>query len=157
MTEQSSSNPSNDPKPSDARNGCFLDSHWACKVCDGEIPGGHTDVCDMWKQEKKLRDFIANEYNAVLIERDRLRADYSRLLDTAKTGGSDACITCAAHVLVITEDLEPKIERARRIMERAISWLQIKEAAFATAKGPSIIEEMQRFCARAADETDSGK
>lgn len=40
-----------------------------------------------------------------------------------------------------------EIERAQRIMLRAVSWLQIKEAAFATTKGPAIIQEMQRFCA----------
>lgn len=38
-----------------------------------------------------------------------------------------------------------EIERAQRIMRRAISWLQIKEAAFATTKGPAIIQEMQSF------------
>lgn len=46
--------------------------------------------------------------------------------------------------------------RAVRIMARAVSWLQIKEAAFATHKGPAIIEEMQRFIAGnkpPADET----
>lgn len=62
------------PRPRDERNGCFLDSMWCCKVCDGEIPDGHTNDCDIWKLEKKHRDFIANEYSAVLIERDRLRA-----------------------------------------------------------------------------------
>jgi hypothetical protein len=62
-----------DTKPSDDRNGCFLDKLWCCKVCDGEIPDGHTDNCDIWKLEKKHKDFLANEYNAVLEERDRLR------------------------------------------------------------------------------------
>jgi hypothetical protein len=61
-----------DNKPSDERNGSFLDSMWCCKVCDGEIPDGHTDNCDIWKLEKKHRDFIANEYNTVLRERDNL-------------------------------------------------------------------------------------
>lgn len=45
-----------EPKPSDERNGCFLDSWWCCKVCDGEIPHGHTNDCDIWKLEKKLAD-----------------------------------------------------------------------------------------------------
>lgn len=43
-----------DPKPSDDRNGCFLDSGWACKVCDGEIPYGHLLNCDIYKLERKL-------------------------------------------------------------------------------------------------------
>lgn len=45
-----------------------------------------------------------------------------------------------------------KIDTAHRIMARAISWLQIKEAAFATHKGPAIIEEMQRFCTDSPNE-----
>lgn len=61
-------------KASGVRDGRFLDSMWACKVCDGEIPDGHTNDCDIWKLEKKHRDFLANEYNAVLTERDTLRA-----------------------------------------------------------------------------------
>jgi len=43
-------------KPSDDRNGCFLDSMWCCKVCGGEIPSGHTNNCDLWKLEKTLRE-----------------------------------------------------------------------------------------------------
>lgn len=43
-----------DPKPSDKRNGCFLDSMWACKVCDGEIPYGHILNCDIYKLERQL-------------------------------------------------------------------------------------------------------
>ena len=62
-----------DNKPSDERNGSWLESMWCCKVCDGEIPHGHTDNCDIWKLEKRHRDFIAKEYNAALIEIERLR------------------------------------------------------------------------------------
>ena len=67
------------PKPSDKRNGCFLDEMWCCKVCDGEIPDGHTPDCDIWKLEKLHRDFLANEYNTVLLERDALKAENERL------------------------------------------------------------------------------
>lgn len=75
-----------DNKPSDERNGSFLDSMWCCKVCDGEIPDGHTDNCDIWKLEKKHRDFLANEYNAVLTERDELeKANREWALSDAKT------------------------------------------------------------------------
>lgn len=51
------------------------------------------------------------------------------------------------------KDAADQLERAARIMRRAVSWLQIKEAAFATAKGPAIIEEMQSFIAGSPDET----
>lgn len=69
----------NDNKPSDDRNGNFLDSMWCCKVCDGEIPDGHTDNCDIWKLEKKHKDFIATEYNAVLNDCEQLRSRVSEL------------------------------------------------------------------------------
>jgi hypothetical protein len=59
---------------------------WCCKVCDGEIPDGHTENCDIWKLEKKHRDFLANEYNAVLTERDELeKANREWALSDAKT------------------------------------------------------------------------
>lgn len=42
-------------------------------------PGwGHTENCDIWKIEKQHRDFIANEYNGVITERDDLRAKLAR-------------------------------------------------------------------------------
>lgn len=60
-------------------------------------------------------------------------ADYSRLMHDIEAGSAE-------------------IERAQRIMRRAVSWLQIKEAAFSTHKGPAIIEEMQGFIAGSAVE-----
>lgn len=42
------------PRPSDERNGCFLDGTLCCKVCDGEIPYGHTEECDIFKLEDEL-------------------------------------------------------------------------------------------------------
>lgn len=44
----------------DGRNGDFLDSHWCCKVCDGEIPYGHTNNCDIWKLEMKIKNASFN-------------------------------------------------------------------------------------------------
>lgn len=41
------------------RDGNWMDKHGACKVCDGEIPYGHTDNCDIWKLEKELRELNA--------------------------------------------------------------------------------------------------
>ena len=70
---------SDEPKPSDDRNGCFLDKSWSCKVCDGEIPYGHLDHCDIWQLEKKHLDFIANEYNAVLLAKTALSARLARV------------------------------------------------------------------------------
>jgi hypothetical protein len=52
------------------RDGKWLDEHWCCKLCDGEIPDGHTDNCALWLLEKQHKDFIAKEYSAALTERD---------------------------------------------------------------------------------------
>lgn len=37
------------------RDGNWLDEMGACKVCDGEIPYGHTNECDIFKLEQKVR------------------------------------------------------------------------------------------------------
>jgi len=49
--------------------------------------------------------------------------------------------------LETAEEAAREIERAKRIMQRAASWLQIKEAANVSSKGKAIIEEMLRFIA----------
>jgi len=36
------------------RDGKWLDDIGCCKLCDGEIPYGHTDNCDMWKMEQAM-------------------------------------------------------------------------------------------------------
>lgn len=63
---------------------------------------------------------LREEVERLTRELARLRMDHSRLLNTSATGGSDTCITCAAHVLVITEDLEPEIKRLRAALEELI-------------------------------------
>lgn len=37
----------------DYRDGNWMDKMGCCKVCDGEIPDGHTDNCDLWKKEQE--------------------------------------------------------------------------------------------------------
>lgn len=37
------------------RDGKWMDKWGACKVCDGEIPNGHTNDCDIWKLEQQVR------------------------------------------------------------------------------------------------------
>jgi len=49
------------PKGSVERDGNWMDKWGACKVCDGEIPHGHTDNCDIFKLEcevARLRDAL---------------------------------------------------------------------------------------------------
>ncbi len=40
----------------DTRDGNWLDEWGSCRVCGGEIPYGHTDNCDIFKSEKKIRE-----------------------------------------------------------------------------------------------------
>lgn len=37
------------------RDGNWLDKWGACKVCDGEIPHGHANNCDIYKMECQIR------------------------------------------------------------------------------------------------------
>ena len=94
-------------KPSDERNGCFLDKTWCCKVCDGEIPDGHTDDCDIWKLDKKHRDFIANEYSTALTERDALARRLAEaeaklaIWEAACTGKHGSQVSCGEMAIAL--------------------------------------------------------
>lgn len=52
---------------SDRRDGNWIDDWGACRVCDGEIPHGHSHNCDYWLLEQ---------------ERDRLRKAAKQMLST---------------------------------------------------------------------------
>ena len=41
------------PLGSADRDGSWMDKWGACKVCDGEIPHGHTENCDLYKLEQR--------------------------------------------------------------------------------------------------------
>jgi len=56
-------------------------------------------------------------------ERD-IAEQMARLLATSKTGGSDCCITCAAHVLMIG-DKDAEIERLRAALAGEIGLVQL--------------------------------
>ena len=47
----------------DKRDGNWLDDWGCCRVCDGEIPYGHTEDCDIFKMEKDIRNhkFLVTE------------------------------------------------------------------------------------------------
>ncbi len=48
----------------DTRDGNWQDEWGSCRVCGGEIPYGHTDNCDIFKSEKKIREL--EDRNALL-------------------------------------------------------------------------------------------
>jgi len=74
--------------------------------------------------------------------------EIQRTLEDMRRNGSSGALPQERAFVLLAE-----IERAQRIMLRAISWLQIKEAASATHKGKAIIEEMQGFVAGVSHET----
>jgi hypothetical protein len=39
------------------RNGDFMDEYGCCKVCNGEIPYGHFNHCDIYKLETRIHEF----------------------------------------------------------------------------------------------------
>lgn len=49
-----------------------MDSMGACRVCDGEIPHGHTANCDYFKQEQRIRT-LETQLTALQSERDFLK------------------------------------------------------------------------------------
>lgn len=44
------------PAGSMDRDGNWIDQWGACKVCDGEIPHGHAERCDIYKLERKIAE-----------------------------------------------------------------------------------------------------
>lgn len=42
-------------KEAGIRDGNWIDKWGCCRVCDGEIPDGHTDDCDIYKLEQDAR------------------------------------------------------------------------------------------------------
>lgn len=45
------------PTQGSVRDGNWMDKMGACKVCDGEIPHGHTNNCDIYKLECTVRRY----------------------------------------------------------------------------------------------------
>jgi|GEM_PF-6050095 len=57
-------NPNSPPQPTPAtldekRDGSWMDKYGACRVCDGEIPHGHTKNCDLYKLEVEITEVKA--------------------------------------------------------------------------------------------------
>lgn len=87
------------PRPSDERNGCFLDKMGCCKVCDGEIPDGHTDYCDIWKMENDRNrlqadlDWIARMGVSIKTLPDGQRAVVDELRASDETSALEVCVS----------------------------------------------------------------
>lgn len=53
------------------RDGNWMDKFGACKVCDGEIPHGHTENCDLYKKEQ--------HFNQLTLKLEQVQAENVRL------------------------------------------------------------------------------
>lgn len=58
----------------DRPNGKWLDRFGACRVCEGEIPHGHTLDCDLYKMERQIKELeqtISDTRSAAGLETDQ--------------------------------------------------------------------------------------
>jgi len=85
------------------RDGNWMDKWGACKVCDGEIPDGHMENCDIYKLEKEIRNLKLE-----LAEAKASNAKLRKALKACQTylavrhpydSDHDDCNTCEAHKL----------------------------------------------------------
>lgn len=61
-------------KATNVRDGNWIDQHGCCKVCDGELPHGHTGNCDIYKLEQEI-----TLLKAELSDTEASRQEYIRL------------------------------------------------------------------------------
>jgi hypothetical protein len=122
------------------RNGELLDSMWCCKVCDGEIPDGHTDNCDIWKLEKTHREFIANEYNTALERAAQAEAERVKEWNARRDAEASRDAAKAA-----AESLRVDAERYRWLRKRdVLAWKRDgdRKADFELATGWKLDEHI---------------
>jgi hypothetical protein len=63
-------------KSINVRDGDWIDRGGACKVCDGEIPHGHTNECDIYKLECQVRQWkaMAEKFGDLAVHASSCRA-----------------------------------------------------------------------------------
>ena len=61
------------------RNGDWIDQYGACKVCDGEIPYGHRENCDIYNLEQQAYNLKQIE-KAAIEWRTKYRATSSEMM-----------------------------------------------------------------------------
>lgn len=130
------------PKPSNDRNGNFLDADWCCKVCDGEIPDGHAEACYIWQLEKKHRNFIADVYSPLFKERDALAARLAQ----AEKEQKHLIAACDIHI-ARNDTLRAELERERRVVHEVCAALPCSRFMDPPDGGDVPIgEQVRRMC-----------
>jgi len=75
------------------RDGNWMDKWGACKVCDGEIPDGHMENCDIYKMELKIRT-LERELAACKASEAKLRSALSRICELDEWNESSITEAC---------------------------------------------------------------
>lgn len=104
---------------SDTRDGKWFDEWGACRVCDGEIPHGHTPNCDYWKLEQEL----AAERTAREAAEARLA---EAMKDTARLDWLEGQIQFEGHVNVYTISDTFKKRKFRTFLDSSGIWGETK-------------------------------
>lgn len=92
------------PENREARDGKWIDKFGCCKLCDGEIPHGHTNSCDLYAIEQ---------------ERDQLKAMAEKAREQCGK------LEDANHALFLElEEWKARVEGLREAIEATVEWNQ---------------------------------
>lgn len=99
------------------RNGNWMDQWCHCKVCDGSIPEGHRDNCDIWKLESQLAD-VSKERDESAHQVEALCNLNANIADTLRARGFVAAsIPLDERVIAMAQALDAANERERVLRE----------------------------------------
>lgn len=78
------------------RDGSFMDGTGCCKLCDGEIPYGHLDNCDLWKAEAESsrRYYECVQANQRADQAESRVEELRKLLRKVRDGSADLRVCC---------------------------------------------------------------
>jgi hypothetical protein len=121
----------NAAKANNKRDGNWCDKWGACRVCDGEIPHGHSNNCDIYKMEQQLSAAVGERdswrEHAALSDKEFLQLE-DWLIGNAeidpKTGLIDRATKCKERIrdLVASEaelsESKAEVERLRQKLFR---------------------------------------
>ncbi len=99
--------------------GHWMDSRGSCRVCGGEIPGGHTSTCYLYKQEQR-----AESTERLLQEREMQMVGLVSLLQEIYNWTNAKHAPWAVKTKEALANL-PSVEKYRRMMEAARKALKI--------------------------------
>lgn len=107
-------------KKQEGRNGVWFDQWGACKICDGEIPDGHLENCDLWKLEQKhdkLRVELSNSDRLHLACEEAYRKEWVSQIDKLRAENEELRESLCVNSAMAAQDEEAfealRLENAR--------------------------------------------